>query len=155
MDGIEAARLIRGRLPGVKILMLSLHREPDRVRQAMSAGVVGFVSKDVALDELVRIISAAHAGEKISSPFLLNLKLAREEGIETYGLSEREMKSLRLLTEGKSNAEIADLLCVSEQTVKKELGAVFERLGVKNRTQAAVKGVRMGLLDNIDGETTP
>lgn len=145
LDGVKASRLIRERVDNGKILMLTLHDEPKLVSDAFKAGVEGFVSKDVDLGELVKIIKAVHRGEDIRSPFLID---RAAPDIASYGLSSREMESLKLLARGYSNSEIAYKLCVSEQTVKKEFVAIFDRLGVKNRTQAAVKSVQLGLLDD-------
>jgi DNA-binding NarL/FixJ family response regulator len=147
LDGLRATRHIRDRLPDTKILILSLHNESSRVEKAVQAGIAGFVSKDVALDELVRIIKAVHGGEEIRSPFLVDQRLAQSRVTLRHKFTPREVKALRLLVQGHNNAEIAEMLCVSEPTIKKEFVDLFERLGVRNRTQAAVKGVQMGLLD--------
>jgi DNA-binding NarL/FixJ family response regulator len=146
LDGAKAAKLIRQRFPDTKILMLSLHDEPAKVTSAMKAGVAGFVSKDVDFGELVRIIRAVRDGKEIRSPFLADQRLAQDSDISKYDLTDREVQALRLLVQGYNNSEIAEMLCVSEQTIKKEFVTIFERLGVRNRTQAAVKGVQLGLL---------
>lgn len=147
LDGVKAAKLIRQRVGDVKILMLSLHDDEKLVTGAMNAGVVGFISKDVDLGELVKIIKAIHLGQEINSPFLIDRRVKGADTLASYDLTQREVESLKLLVRGYSNSEIAHKLCVSEQTIKKEFVAVFERLGVKNRTQAAVKSVQLGLLD--------
>lgn len=147
LDGISATGLIHERLPGTKVLMLSLHDTPTQVGKAVKAGIAGYILKDVDLAELVRIIKAVHRGEEIHSPFLADQKLLAATDRGRYGLSSRELRVLKLLVKGLNNAEIAEDLCVSEQTVKKELVSLFEKLAVKNRTQAAVKGVQIGLAD--------
>ena len=148
LDGVKASRLIRERIGNsIKILMLTLHDEPKLVSEAFKAGVDGFLSKDVDLGELVQIIKAVNAGREIRSPFLIYPGKGGDNDISAYELTPREIESLKLLVRGYSNSEIAYKLCVSEQTVKKEFVAVFERLGVKNRTQAAVKSVQLGLLE--------
>ncbi len=147
LDGISATGLIHERVPGVKVLILSLHDTPTQVGKAMKAGIAGYVLKDVDLEELVRIIKAVHRGQEIHSPFLADQKLNAARDRRRYGLSSREIQVLKLLVQGLNNAEIAEDLCVSEQTVKKELVSLFEKLGVKNRTQAAVKGVQIGMAD--------
>lgn len=145
LDGISATALIHQRAPRVKVLILSLHDSPAQVSKAMKAGVVGYILKDVDLAELVRIIKAVHRGQRIQSPFLADQRLTDAQDPSRYGLTAREADVLRLLVQGDNNSEIAEKLCVSEQTIKKELGGLFEKLGVKNRTQAAVKGVQLGL----------
>ncbi len=152
LDGIRATTLIRKRVPHTRVLILSLHDAPGKVDQAVKAGVAGYVLKDVDLEELVRIIKAVHRNEEIHSPFLADQKLLQAQDRQRYGLTLRELQVLRLLARGDNNAEIAERLCVSEQTVKKELVSLFEKLGVKNRTQAAVKAVKLGL---VDTESTP
>jgi len=147
LDGVSATGLILERVPAVKVLILSLHDAPSQVGKAMKAGVAGYVLKDVDLEELVRIIKAVHRGQEIHSPFLADQKLNAAQDRRRYGLSPRELQVLKLLVRGLNNAEIAEELCVSEQTVKKELVSLFEKLGVKNRTQAAVKGVQLGMAD--------
>lgn len=147
LDGVAATAVIHARVPSAKVLILSLHDTPAQVGKAMKAGIAGYVLKDVDLAELVRIIKAVHRGVRVSSPFLADQKLTEAKDPVQYGLSARETRVLRLLMGGKNNSEIGEELCVSEQTIKKELVSLFEKLGVKNRTQAAVKGVQLGLID--------
>ena len=147
LDGVSATALVHERVPAARVLMLSLHDTPSHVGKALKAGIAGYILKDVDLDELVRIIKAVHRGQEIHSPFLADQKLHDVQDQNHFGLSSRELQVLRLLVRGLNNAEIAEDLCVSEQTVKKELVGLFEKLGVKNRTQAAVKGVRVGLAE--------
>jgi DNA-binding NarL/FixJ family response regulator len=101
----------------------------------------------VDLDELVRIIKSVHKGEAVHSPFLADQKFSQTHDVKRFGLTPREVQVLKLLVSGDNNALIAEKLCVSEQTIKKELVSLFEKLDVKNRTQAAVKGYKLGLLD--------
>jgi DNA-binding NarL/FixJ family response regulator len=152
LDGVAATHLIHERVPSAKVLMLSLHDSAELVGKAVKAGIVGFVSKDVDLDELVRIIKAVHREERLHSPFLADQRLSEGFDVRRLGLTPREVQVLRFLADGENNAEIAEKLCVSEQTVKKELVSLFEKLDVKNRTQAAVKGVHLGLIES-EGET--
>ncbi|MFU8858561.1 MAG: response regulator [Deferrisomatales bacterium] len=149
MDGVGAAELLHERVPETKVLILSLHDAPSQVGKAMKAGVAGYVLKDVNLEELVRILKAVHRGQEVHSPFLADQRLQEVLDRERYGLTSREVQVLQLLSTGLNNAEIAADLCVSEQTVKKELIGLFEKLDVKNRTQAAVKGVQLGLIDPV------
>jgi DNA-binding NarL/FixJ family response regulator len=147
LDGVSATALIHERVPAAKVLILSLHDTPSQVGKAMKAGIAGYVLKSVDLEELVRIIKATHRGESIHSPFLADQKLIESQDLKRYGLTFRENQVLKLLVQGDNNASIARTLCVSEQTIKKELVSLFEKLDVKNRTQAAVKGVQVGLVE--------
>lgn len=148
LDGVSAAALIHERVPTTKVLMLSLHDTPVHIVKALKAGVSGYILKTVDLQELVRIIKAVSRGERIHSPFLADQRLHEAKELEDYGLTLREVQVLKLLVQGDNNSEIAQKLYVSEQTIKKELASLFEKLAVKNRTQAAVKAVQIGLVDS-------
>jgi DNA-binding NarL/FixJ family response regulator len=147
LDGASATELIHERVPKAKVLILSLHDTPTQIGKAMKAGIAGYVLKSVDLEELVRIIKAVHKGQEIHSPFLADQKLSETQEIRKYSLTLREVQVLKLIASGDNNSEIAEKLCVSEQTIKKELVSLFEKLDVKNRTQAAVKGVQLGMIE--------
>lgn len=147
LDGVSATNLIHERVPTAKVLILSLYDTPEQVGKAIRAGIAGYISKDVDLDELVRIIKSVHRGEAVHSPFLADQKFSQTHDVKRFGLTPREVQVLKLLVSGDNNALIAEKLCVSEQTIKKELVSLFEKLDVKNRTQAAVKGYKLGLLE--------
>jgi DNA-binding NarL/FixJ family response regulator len=158
MDGIKAARLIRAVSPRTKTLMLSVHHEDEKIRAAMRAGAIGYILKDTDRDEFVRIIRETHAGKRPSSPYLAHLALEQDESripavsrahilnfVERFGLTELEIKILRLMTEGLSNEEISEITAMAPETVKGHLKSLFRKLDVKNRTEAAVLAVREGL----------
>jgi DNA-binding NarL/FixJ family response regulator len=151
LDGIQATRMIMERHPSVKILMLSLHNEDEKVIAAIRAGATGYVLKDADHKEFVRIIRSAFAGEAITSPFLANLaprvmakvldpsKMDEEMELkikERSSLTGREGEILALLLKGNSNKEIADLTYVSTETVKSHLQNIYRKLGVKSRLEA-------------------
>ncbi len=151
LDGIQATRIILKTDPSVKILMLSLHTEDEKVIAAIRAGATGYVLKDADHKEFVRIIRSAFAGEVITSPFLANLaprvlakvqdpsRMDEEMAIkikERSSLTEREGEILGLLLKGKSNKEIANLTYVSTETVKSHLQNIYRKLGVKSRLEA-------------------
>ena len=158
MDGIKACRLIRAVSPRTKLLMLSVHHEDDKICAAIRAGALGYILKDTDRADFINIIRQTHAGKHPSSPYLAHLALeqnsARQTGaksspashlIERFGLTELELKILRLMTEGLSNEEISDIACIARETVKGHLKSLFRKLEVKNRTEAAVLAVREGL----------
>jgi DNA-binding NarL/FixJ family response regulator len=158
MDGTKAARLIRAVSPRTKVLMLSVHHEDDKIRAAMRAGAIGYILKDTDRDEFINIIRETHAGQKSSSPYLAHLAVEQLENVaplenrndnlhfkNTYGLTELEVKILRLMTEGLSNEDISEVTGNSQETVKGHLKSLFRKLDVKNRTEAAVLAVREGL----------
>jgi len=158
MNGIKAARLINAVSPRTKILMLSVHHEDDKIASAIRAGAIGYILKDTDRTDFIEIIRRTHAGKISSSPYLAQLALEQLSGREStsnqhriarfaerFGLTEVEVKVLRLMTEGLSNEEISDITCLARETIKGHLKSVFRKLDVKNRTEAAVLAVREGL----------
>ena len=164
MDGIKAIRLIRAISPRTKMLMLSVHQEDEKIRAAIRAGAVGYISKDADRHDFVNIIRQTHAGKISSSPYLAHLALEQiaspqqasvrtitSNFAERSGLTELEVKILRLMTEGLSNEEISEITGIAQETVKGHLKSLFRKLDVKNRTEAAVLAVREGLDDHPIG----
>ena len=158
MDGIKATRLIRAVSPRTKMLMLSVHQEDEKIRAAIRAGAVGYISKDADRHDFINIIRLTHAGKQPSSPYLAHLALEQiaapqhapvganiGDFVERSGLTELEVKILRLITEGLSNEEISEITGTAQETVKGHLKSLFRKLDVKNRTEAAVLAVREGL----------
>jgi DNA-binding NarL/FixJ family response regulator len=158
MNGIKAARLISAVSPRTKILMLSVHHEDDKIAAAIRAGAIGYILKDTDRTDFIEIIRRTHAGKIASSPYLAQLALEQPSSgesisnqhriiqfAERFGLTEVEVKILRLMTEGLSNEEISDITCLARETIKGHLKSVFRKLDVKNRTEAAVLAVREGL----------
>jgi DNA-binding NarL/FixJ family response regulator len=158
MDGVKAARLIGAVSPRTKILMLSVHHEDDKIRAALSAGAIGYILKDTDRADFINIIRQAHAGKMSSSPYLAHLALEQMSNRKTasshvrltqfadrFGLTEIELKILRLVAEGLSNEEISEITRLARETIKGHLKSLFRKLDVKNRTEAAVLVVREGL----------
>ncbi len=158
MDGIKAARLIAAVSPRTKILMLSVHHEDEKINAAIRAGAIGYILKDTDRADFINIIRQTHAGKIAASPYLAHLALEPrasaapavnpaplEQFMERFGLTELELKILRLMSEGLSNEEISEITCLARETVKGHLKSLFRKLDVKNRTEAAVLAVREGL----------
>lgn len=156
MDGIKAARLIRAVSPRSKLLMLSVHHEDDKIRSAIRAGAIGYILKDTDRADFINIIRQTHAGKLLSSPYLAHLTVEHHEGFAPaspgnadfgarYGLTDLELRVLRLMTEGLSNEEISEITGLARETIKGYLKTLFRKLDVKNRTEAAVLAVREGL----------
>jgi DNA-binding NarL/FixJ family response regulator len=148
LDGVTATKLIRGCLPRVKVLMLSVHDDDSRIIAAVQAGACGYILKDADHDEFLRIIRGTHRGEQVTSPFLAD-RLARHaytsitQGSDhvTGGLREltdREREILARAAAGSGNKEIADQLCVSADTVKTHLHHIYRKLGVAGRVEAVL-----------------
>lgn len=157
MDGIKAVRLIRAVSPRTRMLMLSVHHEEEKIRAAIRAGALGYILKDTDRAEFIDIIRQTHACKQPSSPYLAHLALEqnapeREANrsrviglVARWGLTELEVKILRLMAEGLSNEEIGEFTGLAQETVKGHLKSLFRKLDVKNRTEAAVLAVREGL----------
>ncbi|HEY5544008.1 MAG TPA: response regulator transcription factor [Candidatus Binatia bacterium] len=158
MDGIKAARLIRAVSPRTKLLMLSVHHEDEKIRSAIRAGAIGYILKDTDRADFINIIRQTHAGKLPSSPYLAQLTLDHSNSdhprssyapvayfAERFGLTDLELKVLRLMTEGLSNEEISEITGLARETIKGHLKNLFRKLDVKNRTEAAVLAVREGL----------
>ena len=149
IDGVEATRQITASAPAVRVLVLTSFSDRERILDALDAGAVGYLLKDAAPDELLRGIQAAARGESPLSPRAAQTILAaRKERLETRELSPRETEVLVLVAKGLANKQIAQRLGISEKTVKAHLVSVFQRIGVSDRTQAAVWAHRRGLLDD-------
>jgi DNA-binding NarL/FixJ family response regulator len=139
IDGIEATRRIRESHPEVNVVLLTAFSDRERILAAIDAGAVGYLLKDAEPDELVRGLEAAARGESPLSPKAAQaLVAARGEREPEPQLTPREDEVLSLLAEGLPNKLIARRLDISEKTVKAHLTSVFQRIGVTDRTQAAL-----------------
>lgn len=153
MDGIAAAKEVRKKHPEMKILMLTGHRDEQQIFAALAAGANGYCVKDVTDDRLVTAIETVYAGDvwldaTIAAKVIKALPQSgdRSSGAGSDELSEREMDVLKLIVEGLANAQIAQRLFISNDTVKTHIKHILEKLSVTDRTQAAVKALRQGLL---------
>jgi len=146
VDGVEATRRIRASHPDVAVVILTSFSEQPRILGAIDAGAVGYLLKDAEPDELLRGVRSAAAGEAPFSPkaakALLALGAQRQVAAD---LSHRERQVLACVAEGLPNKLIARRLAISEKTVKAHLTSVFRRIGVTDRTQAALWAERHGL----------
>jgi DNA-binding NarL/FixJ family response regulator len=139
MDGVAVLRPMRA--AGLRVLVLTSATEPSAAAAAVRAGAAGVVYKDIDPAALVRAIRAVHDGNVLLAPEAIG-SLVRGSRADTLTAREREV--LDGIADGKSNREIARLLRVSEKTVKAHVSAVLAKLGVQDRTQAAVYAVRHG-----------
>jgi NarL family two-component system response regulator LiaR len=149
LDGVGALRRLRERVPEARVVVLTSFGEDDRLFAALRAGAAGFLLKDTEPPDIVRAIRSAHAGHSPLSP----ATAARVVEELTRGgrpraadlLTPRELDVLRLIARGQSNKRIALELGVAEKTVKTHVGHVLSKLGLSDRTQAALYAVREGL----------
>jgi DNA-binding NarL/FixJ family response regulator len=146
MDGFEALRRLLKAVPGTRVVMLTSFSDHDLVIEAIDTGAIGFLLKDADPGELINGIRAAARGDSPLSPKAAKEILgdrARRRPIDD--LTHRERDVLTLVGRGMSNKQIAWRLGISEKTVKAHLGSVFDRLGVQDRTQAALWAQRHGM----------
>jgi len=151
-NGIEVARQLRREHPETRIIILTTYDDEEYLFGALQVGAQAYLLKDVSLDTLPAAIRAVHQGERLLSPLLVDNVLREFQSLATEklrrdaGLSDAEQLILQLVAEGATNREIAEQLFWSEVTVKKKLQEVLEKLNAANRTQAAVKAIRQGLI---------
>ncbi|HEX2833168.1 MAG TPA: response regulator transcription factor [Thermoanaerobaculia bacterium] len=143
MEGVEAVRQIRERDPQAKVIVLTTYDTDDDISRALKAGAKAYVLKDISADGLINCIHDVLAGKTYLAPAAA-AKLA--EGLTHMSLTPRELSSLRLMADGKTNKEIAQQLGISERTVKTHLSHLFEKLGVTSRTEAVKIASRRGLV---------
>jgi DNA-binding NarL/FixJ family response regulator len=154
MDGLAVLRRIKEMSPRVPVLIVSMHDEPSRVREAVAAGAAGYVLKGIGRRELLAAVRAVSNGESVLEPRLLQSLVAAAPRLPDDGgpglaepLTTVEHEVLRLVAAGLTNREIGERMRWSLGTAKKYVQRVLERLDVSDRTQAAVVAVRRGLLD--------
>ena len=151
LDGVGALAVLRERVPGARVLVLTSFGEDERLFTALRAGAVGYLLKDVEPAELVRGIRTAHAGQSPLSPAVAarvveELASGGSRGAPADELTPRELEVLCLIARGRSNKRIALELGVAEKTVKTHVSHVLAKLGLSDRTQAALYAVREGLV---------
>jgi DNA-binding NarL/FixJ family response regulator len=145
-DGIEATRRIRAHSADVAVVVLTSFSDREKILQALDAGAVGYLLKDVEPEDLEKAIAAAARGESPLDPKAARaLVSARRATAPAEGLSEREREVLLMVVDGLANKQIAQRLSISEKTVKAHLTSVFRQIGVTDRTQAALWAERNGL----------
>jgi DNA-binding NarL/FixJ family response regulator len=156
LDGLELLRAIKIEKPDLPVIMLSTYDNAPYVKRALADGASGYLLKDATPEDLSQAINVALSGSgNVLSPRVIqNLfeeheASGRDHGANgrrgEYNLTQREHDILELLAEGRANREIAQHLYLSEKTVKAHLAAIFRKLGVTNRTQAAMMAVQMGV----------
>ena len=153
LDGIEAMRRLRHDEANWHILVLTSFIEDDMVRKALEVGAVGYLLKDVLKSELIQAIHAAAQGEPylhrdVQRRLIQNVTTPVQPAASSFDLTPREQDVLRLISQGRSNKEIARELHLSEGTVKGYVSIILAKLGVSDRTQAALFAVRNGLGDS-------
>ena len=151
LDGVAAMRLLRESVPDARVIVLTSFLDDETLLPALRSGAAGYLLKNAEPQELVRAVRAAHAGEALLDPVVaarLMETIAADGGRGPLDrLTPREREVLVLIARGFPNKRIARELTLSEKTVKTHVGHVLAKLGVSDRTQAAVIAVRAGLVD--------
>lgn len=145
-DGLEALRGLRERANPARVLVITSFTEPAAVLPAVRAGASGYVYKDIDPPALAAAIRSVHAGHVLLHPDVVRALAASEAAPAGSQLTAREREVLAELARGRSNREIARGLSLSEKTVKTHVSAILTKLGVQDRTQAALQAVRSGLV---------
>jgi DNA-binding NarL/FixJ family response regulator len=156
LDGVEATRRLHTLLPGCRVLMLTTFDDDEYVFEALRHGAAGYLLKDSSSDKLFEAVRTVARGESFLQPSIAAkvveefARLSKQQPTPAQPLAEalsrRELEILRLLSGGKSNREIAAELYISEGTVKNHVSEILGKLGVSDRTQAALKGRDLGLI---------
>lgn len=142
-SGLDAINQLALAVPTARVIVLTTYDLDEDIFRAMRAGAKAYLLKDMPMAEITSAIRKVHAGEPVSLPHIesrLGNRLRREE------LTQRELEILRLIVKGLSNKEISAAIYISEDTVKSHMKRLFHKLGVSARTEAAIEGLKLGLV---------
>lgn len=144
MDGATATRAIRQQFPQIKVIALTSFKEGELIKNALEAGAIGYLLKDVSADDLIRAIRAAYSGRATLSPEAAQslVETANLPPLPGLDLTEREREVLTLMIEGLNNTQIAGRLTVSPSTIKSHVSSILSKLGVASRTEAVTLALR-------------
>jgi len=153
MGGAEATRMIREECPAVQVIALTSFQEKELVREALQAGAIGYLLKNVSAEDLAAAIREAHAGRSTLAPEAIQALIQAEtqdavqarDLAESYGLTPREKEVLALMIEGLNNPGIAERLVVSRSTAKAHVSNILSKLGVSNRAEAIALALQHNL----------
>lgn len=151
LDGVEATRLIRDRAPDIQVVILTMHADKSVWDRALRAGAVGYLVKDCTMEEVVRTVNQAASDETTLSPEFAGAMLVEAtkpmRGSPAGSLiTRRENEVLQLVADGLSTTEVAARLFISVKTVKNHLASVYQKLDARDRTQAVIRAVKMGII---------
>jgi DNA-binding NarL/FixJ family response regulator len=148
LDGVDATRLVRRQLPDCQVVMLTMHADSAVMARAIQAGAVGYLVKDCSTEEVVSAVRTAASGDTVSaelaSSMLAEVQRSADDGPAV--ISTREEEVLQLIADGLSLPEVAERLYISVKTVKNHLASIYQKLDARDRTQAVLQAVRMGII---------
>ncbi len=152
LDGLEATRAVRREAPETQVVMLTMHSDADIIARALQAGAAGYLVKDCSIEEVVDAVRMAASDWATLSPNIASSMLAevgkldRSRRGEESIISAREEEVLQLVADGCSLPEVAEKLYISQKTVKNHLASIYQKLDARDRTQAVLQAVRMGII---------
>jgi two-component system, NarL family, response regulator DegU len=153
MDGVEATRRIRATDTDSRVLMLTMHADKDVLADAIRAGASGYLVKDCSTEEVAEAIRMAASGDTDLSPLLAASMLDEVRRLEAptpadeeHVITKREEEVLQRIADGCSTSEVAAQLYISQKTVKNHLASIYQKLDARDRTQAVLQAVRMGIV---------
>jgi len=149
VDGIEATRSIMQADARQRIVMLTMHMDREVIDRAIRSGAVGYLTKDCSIAEVADAVRMAANGDMALSPKLAELMLTEARNLDSGDerlITRREEEVLQLIADGLSTPEVAAKLYISQKTVKNHLASIYEKLNARDRTQAVLTAVRMGIV---------
>ena len=154
VDGVEATRRVRRLYPDIQVVMLTMHADESVIAEALRAGAAGYLVKDCSIDEIASAVRMAANEESDLSPALAGAMLSEVRKMTPEPATEdsdrivtrREIDVLQLIADGCSTPEVAERLFISQKTVKNHLASIYQKLDARDRTQAVLQAVRMGIV---------
>jgi DNA-binding NarL/FixJ family response regulator len=150
MDGVTATQKISDQLPNTQVVVLTMHDDVNRTRQALDAGANGYLSKGSSFSEVLATVEAVAAGETGLSPELavsmLRAAQEAEPGEDGPLLSERQIEILQAIADGETTKQVARTLGIAQKTVHNHLNAIYRRLDTQSLTHAVLSAVRLGII---------
>jgi DNA-binding NarL/FixJ family response regulator len=153
LDGVSATRRITEEFPSVKVVVLTMHDDPQRTRAALEAGAQGYLTKGTSFADVLDTLTRVMAGEEVLSPQLAAsmLQAAGDAAVTDELLSERQTEILQMIADGLSTKQVARELGITQKTVHNHLNAIYRRLDTQSLTHAVLSAVRLGIIDLRDG----
>lgn len=152
-DGVEACRQVKSTGVETKVVMLTMHADQDVLTNAIRAGAIGYLTKDCSTREIAEAVRMAAEGDTVLSPQLARSMLEEVRRLdeprtaeEDRVVTKREEEVLQLIADGCSTPEVAANLYISQKTVKNHLASIYQKLDARDRTQAVLQAVRMGIV---------